>query len=752
MTRRLVAILLAIILLNGTTALACGPFTLEAIFVHTVHPTYPLAQFAAGRIGVVQPSYARSYLYTAYRYLSGRNFSPSEQKAMVELWTERLEFNSGIDPEEWSKAWLEARKKVAGVQDRGAIDVYRSREKPNEYESYVNCNKDSFDNAAATLNERIAKYSADNAAVQNWVAAQDVVFSNCSSGTAIPDALPATDDALMRADRAYQIAAANFYSTNFDEARKGFDAIAADNASPWRRTAPYLVARTLVRKASLGAPEQKQQSLAAAENQLAKILADKNLDHLHAPATRLANLVRLRLHPVERTRELGRTLLVEKQNDNLKQDLWDYTTLLDSVLDVDAAKPLPSAGIDELTDWITTLQQTGTASLDRSLERWQATHTDPWLIAALSKVDGNHAKAAELISQALNVKPTAAAFASAQFHAVRLLMESGRNDEARTLLDQLLKTNQTQFDASSLNLLRSKRMLLASTLADFLTYAPRVPATLSWNDDGREIPSDDESISNEMKSLQNQPRFDADAGLTFNQRFPVALLKDAAKSTTLPAPLRRDLAQAAWLRAAILGDTKTADELVPVLSSLVPELSTLLNAYLSAPTADAKKFAAIYAWLKFPGLEPIVDIGVGRREPLNKQDPYRDNWWCAAAFAGIERENEEGVDGPASFIAENTQPPLFLSSAQQATGRREWETLDALGAAPNYISQQVIQWATKNPADQRVAEALHLAVTTTRFGCSDKDTGRWSKAAFDLLHRKYPNTSWAKKTKYWFKD
>src|SRR5688572_25501530 len=124
-TRRLIALFLMVILLNGMTALACGPFTLEAIFVHTVHPDYPLAQFAAGGIGVVQPSYARSYLYTAYRYLSGANFSPAEQKALVELWTERLEFNSGIDPAEWSKTWLEARKKVAGVQDRDAIDVYR---------------------------------------------------------------------------------------------------------------------------------------------------------------------------------------------------------------------------------------------------------------------------------------------------------------------------------------------------------------------------------------------------------------------------------------------------------------------------------------------------------------------------------------------------------------------------------------------------------------------------------------------------
>ena len=49
-------------------------------------------------------------------------------------------------------------------------------------------------------------------------------------------------------------------------------------------------------------------------------------------------------------------------------------------------------------------------------------------------------------------------------------------------------------------------------------------------------------------------------------------------------------------------------------------------------------------------------------------------------------------------------------------------------------------------------EALHLAVMTTRYSCTDKDTARWSKAAFDLLHKKYPTSPWAKKTPYWFKD
>jgi hypothetical protein len=50
-----------------------------------------------------------------------------------------------------------------------------------------------------------------------------------------------------------------------------------------------------------------------------------------------------------------------------------------------------------------------------------------------------------------------------------------------------------------------------------------------------------------------------------------------------------------------------------------------------------------------------------------------------------------------------------------------------------------------------VPEALHLAVKSTRYGCTDKETGRWSKAAFDLLRRKYPNSTWAKQTPYWFK-
>jgi hypothetical protein len=296
-------------------------------------------------------------------------------------------------------------------------------------------------------------------------------------------------------------------------------------------------------------------------------------------------------------------------------------------------------------------------------------------------------------------------------------------------------------------------MLLAQSLADFLADAARVPATLSWNDDGREIPADDSWLSNEVtdgyKSRTGKPLFDYDAGHAFNKQLPLSVLKEAVKSKALPPGPRLDLLQAVWLRAALLGDTKTADELTPILAELVPELKPLLNNYQSSTQSDEKKFAAIYAWLKFPGLEPVVDIGVGRETPLHQQDTYRDNWWCRSISGSSYPEQSREV---VYFTAITGPPPAFLSPAEIQQGASEATALGALGTAPNYISSQVIAWANRRPSDPRVPEALHLAVRTTRYGCTDKETARWSKAAFDVLHRKYPNSPWAKKTPFWFKD
>ncbi len=109
-----------------------------------------------------------------------------------------------------------------------------------------------------------------------------------------------------------------------------------------------------------------------------------------------------------------------------------------------------------------------------------------------------------------------------------------------------------------------------------------------------------------------------------------------------------------------------------------------------------------------------------------------------------------GEDEAGKTKAKPMRPPEFLSSSR-ALAASQFAALQALGTAPNYFCRIAIAWTEKNPADPRAPEALHLAVRSTRFGCTDDQTGRWSKAAYDLLHRRYPNTTWAKNTKYWFK-
>jgi hypothetical protein len=80
----------------------------------------------------------------------------------------------------------------------------------------------------------------------------------------------------------------------------------------------------------------------------------------------------------------------------------------------------------------------------------------------------------------------------------------------------------------------------------------------------------------------------------------------------------------------------------------------------------------------------------------------------------------------------------------------EWGRLQALPAAPTWLANQAIEFARAHPDDPGVAEALHLAVRAARYGCTDDQSGAASQQAFDMLHRKYPNSEWARKTKFWY--
>jgi hypothetical protein len=736
---------------------ACGPFFTDAIFVYSKHPDFPLENFAAGKLGVVTPGWARSYLVAAFRNLAGNSLSETEAKAIKSLWDDRLNNSWDAHVDDSIKNWTDARKQVPGLAEPPAINAYRNREKPHEYESFLNCQQDAFENAQATLNERIKRFGADSEAVRDWVSAQDKVFANCKEGKQIPEPARAAQDSLIRADRAYQIAAANFYATNFDAATQDFDLIAKDASSPWRSKAPYLAARSILRKGSLADKEEDgRPALADAETRLKAMLKDKSATASHHASARLLNLVGLRLHPEERLHEIAHAIARKDSSTNFKQDVWDYTVLLDKFLGDGseegeagaAAKPKPPAGLtsDELTDWILTFEDASPAAAAHSLDRWEKSKALPWLVAAISKTNGQHARANALLGAAANVDHNSPAFPSLTFHSVRLLMESNRAGEARMLLDKALATDRAKLTRSALNLLLGQRMTLAQNLDEFVQSAQRVPAGLSDDNDGREIP-DEESKDTPKTS---QLLFDRDGASVFNRAMPVALIKDAARSKLLAPNLRRDVTQAAFLRAALLDDKATAIQSAALLQEIYPQLKDFLSTYEKAAAPEARRFAAAFLSLKFPGLRPYVSTGVGRSSALEEVDSYRDNWWCAEPPPPLSGTGADSGEGDRKTKPKPMPVPEFLKPSQSLAAT-QFAALQALGVAPNYLCRIAIEWTEKNPDDPRSPEALHLAVRSTRYGCTDDQTGRWSKAAYDLLHRKYPNTTWARNTRYWFK-
>src|SRR5438128_1670166 len=125
--------LIALVLMTSVLCLfpartrACGPFFTDAIFVFTKHPDFPLENFANGKLGIVTPTWARSYLVVSYRTLAGNTLSGGEAKAIKSLWDDRLNLNDNSD-DSGTKKWIEARKKVAGATAITEVQIYRNRE------------------------------------------------------------------------------------------------------------------------------------------------------------------------------------------------------------------------------------------------------------------------------------------------------------------------------------------------------------------------------------------------------------------------------------------------------------------------------------------------------------------------------------------------------------------------------------------------------------------------------------------------
>lgn len=728
---------------------SCGPLVRTTVFTYRQYPAITQDRYVAGDLGVIFPTFWRKFLVVAYRYLEGAPLTGAEQKAFL-----------GAAPtpaEPWIQAgnrwvarpvqlWLEARGRVEGAGEAERIEFHR-KVPGSEWQVYLNCAFDAFATAARTLDARIAEFGPSHRGVRSWLRAQDAVFSNCGSGATMPGGPEPDLPPILQADRAYQRAAALFYSEQFAEAAEAFGQIAGDESSPWRDIAPYLKARCWIRQATLDPRpgHVNGEALSRAAGELRQVLQDDGRREIHGPAKRLLDYVRARLEPGNRLAEVA-TEVSSATDDTVgfAARLIDFQYLMDR----GAGNEEAARSGSDLVDWIVTFQNQSPESLAHAIERWKASNSTAWLVAALVQVKAGHTDAAALIGAAERLEAASPAFPTAAYHRVRLLVEAAKRDQARETLDRLLPQLEDAAPPAAVNLFYGQRMELARNLDEFLRYAPRQPIALQWDALG-------EQASEPVKSEEPGQRLDSDSIEVFNRGLPLRLLAEASRSEFLPESVRACLAQTTWVRAILLDQWDVAEKLAPELRRQFPALADTLKSVLSAGAED-RRFAAAWLLLRHPGLKPYLLSSISRRQGIDEIDNLRDNWWCSFRL-------EERLDGVPIFrywrssnpraepASPPTAPPDFLSPGDRGHLEEEWERLLGLDTAPNYLGRIVCEFAAKNPEDPRVPEALHLAVKATRYGCTDANTARYSRQAFRLLHQRYSDTEWAKRTPYWFR-
>jgi hypothetical protein len=685
-----------------------------------------LEGFARGRLGLLEPTFGRSYLFVAWRHLQGRPFGPDDQSALVRYWKSGGDPVS--DPDSGSRAWNEARRLVTqNAAAPGGIRFYGPATL-----SYVNCSDDAFRTAAVHLREKAARLGAASPTVASWLAAQDQVFENCVVGRYIPEPLPAGAPPAERADRDYQIAAAHFYSEEWIEAETRFRTIAADPASPWRDLAPYLAARCLVRRGTLpkeAADGLDFEALRKAQTSLETILSDAKLRQTHPAARSLLGFVRFRTEPGKRLAELSRELAQEAPPGTVARELKDYTLLLDRVFQSNHDFPY-DVDADEMTAWIAAIQGLGKPPRDTAV-RWREGRQgrgrgEAWMLAALMTTGAGDPWRDEILTAAARVEPSSPAYATAAYHRVRLLVQSGLADDARRLLGELRPEERADWNVSTRNAFSVFRLSLAKNLTELAGALVRVPVP------DPEVPN-------------WGPRYTPAAAALLDRHVPLRRLLDLAREEALPGAFRAALAATAWLRA-ILAD-RFEDAAAPAREAAALSKSGIYDPYLAAKTDDDRRFEAALVVLAHPQVSAVVQTPDA--EGADGSDGQGWDWRTLDFKTPPDLDLLSATGWVAIPGLGRTPLPRLFSEAELADLATEQSVIETARSARIWVCQEAVRRARTDPKDPRVPETLYKAIQATRLAY-DPHVSPWSRRAFVTLHRLYPSSPWAARAKYWF--
>ena len=204
-----------------------------------------------------------------------------------------------------------------------------------------------------------------------------------------------------------------------------------------------------------------------------------------------------------------------------------------------------------------------------------------------------------------------------------------------------------------------------------------------------------------------------------------------------------------------------ANNLATELILYNPGMAADFNLYLNSTSIEDKRYYGKFLAMRFATVSNFIyDMPnmseKGRVDPA--YDEEKSTWVGPILTPYIPIKKLDEGDRFASswaycysegdFSQEEKKFLWAIPEEVRKKGQQEYEKI-AISDPLKVFGDEVFVRNKTNPNESTMPEALNLLVKISRYGCGPRDSG-YSKKAFELLHTKYPNSTWAKKTPYYY--
>lgn len=701
----------------------------NSIFMPSFWPDRSLEQLAGGQLGVIAPDFDHFHLFIAYRRLAGKALKPQDidrLRVFDPCWQDG---SNGFHGKDWSSSLVMAaaqREWEAARTQPGLPAIKPVKPSGSSVMGYMesavpNCNPDAFRTAAQTLRSRIAAHGTTGW-LHDWVEAQDRVMRLCFDAQGeMPQPSSAAAPDWLRADRAYQIAAAHFYAGHYEQSARHFSEIAADSASPWRSWGLYLAARSRLREASTASKGTDRQDLLRQARQLLEgALTTVDDPGVQANVARMLQRVRLQTEPEKVMPEIDARLSADVLDSSVGQDVRDFDpeSARSSIFDARA----PQFGA-----WVHAMRS-GAIPEDADF----ASASPLALLAWLTSAKPDTPRLAELLQRAATVQNSSPAYQTVQIHRIRLLPD---RMQALQIARRMLALPAQDLNIQDRNRIKALALPMAQTATELANLAYRQPIA--------------HPKVQQLATQVSIPVVDNQGAAVLNQALSVDRLFELHSSTATPVPLRRELLSVVWVRALVLGRWDLLHKLQPAMQKALPRATALLQDIDEAQDLRARRARASLFLVLHPGIVGTLSTEIGYNNPSELalpnmhrrllQEGSRENWWCGLP-GGYWIDTPVPVPSPL---------PAFVNTNEARRWKSEYDKLRATPNGTEYLAPTVLEWARANPRDPHLPDALRMIVRSARGGCVTPSAAGMGREAFRHLHRYFPKSEAAKQTRSW---